>query len=95
MPTEVSKICASSARASTNTCLTLSSVRSNGGGDERAAAEAGNLIRLVVDFRGRATMSILLPSIRRLRPSRWSPILDVEKALVERIDGSLTDNTPC
>lgn len=94
MPTEASKICASSARASTNTCLTLSSVRSNGGGDERAAAEAGNLIRLVVDFRGRATMSILLPSIG-LRLSTWSPILDVEKALVERIDGSITDNTPC
>lgn len=48
MPTEVSKICPSSARASTRTCIMLSSVRSRGGGDERAAAEAGSLVLVMV-----------------------------------------------
>lgn len=61
MPTEVSKICPSSARASTRTCMMLSSVRSRGGGDERAAAEAGSLVRVMgIDVGGDATIISIL-----------------------------------
>lgn len=91
MPTEESKICASSPRASTKTFLTLSSVRSSGAGNEfeSAAAEAGNLVRLVVEddvsggtvtiSRGLSTTTI---GVR---------IIEIGKALQERIDGILLD----
>jgi hypothetical protein len=87
MPTEESKICASSARASSKTCLTLSSVRSSGGGDERAAAKAGSLVRLD-DVRGCATTTILSPSLGLSTRFR---MFEIGRELQQRTDDSITD----
>jgi hypothetical protein len=97
MPTEESKICASSPRASTKTFLTLSSVRSSGAGNEfeSAAAEAGNLVRLVVEddvSGGTVTISCILLLSRGLSTTTIGVrIIEIGKALQERIDGILLD----
>lgn len=85
MPTEESKICASSTRASAKTCLTLSSVRSSGGVDERAAAKAGSLVRLVDDVRGCATTTILFLSLRLGLSTRFW-MFEIGRELEQRTD---------
>ncbi len=90
MPTEESKICASSAWASSKTCLTLSFVRLSGGGDERAAAKAGSLVRLVDDVRGYATTTILFPSLGLGLSTRFR-MFEIGRESQQRTDDSITD----